>query len=261
MNIKIGIKIKELRKRDNVTQERFAEAIGVTSQAISKWESENGYPDIEYITPIADFFNVSIDYLFDHDTDEKRKKMDEYRGIVKKIQSIQNTSNHLMDLINDILNIPKTNVPEQANHVFIANMGEIKKPINFINEIASGSADTIDIEKKDQAIHQIKEAANHLLGVVNDIMDMAAIQTNKLILTHIKIFPEKIIRRIIDIVSIRANEKRQKLTYHVASDIPPILMGDEGLSATPVLELIPNNNVIYLTFLERRNAAPGLDCL
>ena len=66
MNVKIGIKIKELRKRDNITQELLAEVLGVTNQAISKWESESGYPDIECISSVADFFNVTIDYLFDH---------------------------------------------------------------------------------------------------------------------------------------------------------------------------------------------------
>ncbi|MCL2773644.1 MAG: helix-turn-helix transcriptional regulator [Oscillospiraceae bacterium] len=78
MNIKIGAKIKALRKRDDITQERLAEVLGVTSQAVSKWESENGYPDIEYITPIANLFNVTIDYLFDHDTAEKRRKVQDY---------------------------------------------------------------------------------------------------------------------------------------------------------------------------------------
>jgi transcriptional regulator with XRE-family HTH domain len=78
MNLKIGAKIKALRKRDNVKQERLADALGVTSQAVSRWESENGYPDIEYITPIANFFNVTIDYLFDHDATEKKQKIQDY---------------------------------------------------------------------------------------------------------------------------------------------------------------------------------------
>jgi len=78
MNIKIGAKIKALRKRDDITQERLSDALGVTSQAVSRWESENGYPDIEYIAPIANFFNVTIDYLFDHDMMEKRRKIDDY---------------------------------------------------------------------------------------------------------------------------------------------------------------------------------------
>ena len=78
MNVKIGTKIKVLRKRDDITQERLAEVLGVTNQAVSKWESGSSYPDIEYISPIANFFNVTTDYLFDHDTAEKRRKIDEY---------------------------------------------------------------------------------------------------------------------------------------------------------------------------------------
>ena len=78
MNVKIGKHIKELRNRDGVTQDALAEALGVTGQAISKWENESGYPDIEYITPIANFFNVTIDQLFGHDRSECENKINEY---------------------------------------------------------------------------------------------------------------------------------------------------------------------------------------
>ena len=75
MNVKIGKHIKELRNRDGVTQDALAEALGVTGQAISKWENESGYPDIEYIIPIANFFNVTIDQLFGHDRSESENKI------------------------------------------------------------------------------------------------------------------------------------------------------------------------------------------
>ena len=78
MNVKIGKQIKLLRNRDGVTQDRLAEALGVTSQAISKWENEIGYPDIEYIVPIANFFNVTIDALFEHDRSETESKINQY---------------------------------------------------------------------------------------------------------------------------------------------------------------------------------------
>ena len=78
MNVKIGEKIKTLRKRDDMTQERLAEVLGVTNQAVSKWESGNSYPDIEYISSIANTFNVTIDYLFDHHTEEKQRKIQDY---------------------------------------------------------------------------------------------------------------------------------------------------------------------------------------
>lgn len=78
MNVKIGKQIKILRNRDGVTQERLAEALGVTSQAISKWENEIGYPDIEYIVPIANFFNITVDALFEHDRSESENKINKY---------------------------------------------------------------------------------------------------------------------------------------------------------------------------------------
>ena len=78
MNVKIGKQIKALRNRDGVTQDRLADALGVTSQAISKWENEIGYPDIEYIVPIANFFNVTIDALFEHDRSESESKINQY---------------------------------------------------------------------------------------------------------------------------------------------------------------------------------------
>ena len=78
MNVKIGKHIKELRNRNGVTQDALAEALGVTGQAISKWENESGYPDIEYIIPIANFFNVTIDQLFGHDRSESENKINEY---------------------------------------------------------------------------------------------------------------------------------------------------------------------------------------
>ena len=46
MQLNLGIKIRELRYRDGRTQEAIAEALGVTSQAVSRWESGGSYPDM-----------------------------------------------------------------------------------------------------------------------------------------------------------------------------------------------------------------------
>ena len=86
MNIKIGARIKELRKRHNVTQEQLAEALGVTSQAISRWESESGYPDIEYIIPIANFFKVTADYLLDNGDKTGLLKIEGEDGDTKQVK-------------------------------------------------------------------------------------------------------------------------------------------------------------------------------
>ena len=61
--LSIGKHIAELRKQKGITQETLAEVVGVSGQAVSKWES-GGSPDIELLQPIADYFGVSIDRLF-----------------------------------------------------------------------------------------------------------------------------------------------------------------------------------------------------
>lgn len=63
----IGKRIKELRKAQNLSQEKFAEYFDITPQAVSKWESGAAYPDITIIPSIANYFNVTIDELFDMD--------------------------------------------------------------------------------------------------------------------------------------------------------------------------------------------------
>lgn len=76
MVIKIGQKIKELRKKADVNQEKFAEYLGVTAQAVSKWEVEGCYPDIEILPSIANFFNISIDELMCFDVMKNQEKID-----------------------------------------------------------------------------------------------------------------------------------------------------------------------------------------
>lgn len=73
MTLRLGEKIRFLRKRDGKTQEDLAKALGITCQAVSRWESNAAYPDIELIPAIAHYFDISIDELFGYTSDRERK--------------------------------------------------------------------------------------------------------------------------------------------------------------------------------------------
>ena len=62
---------KKLRKAYGLSQEEIAESLGITSQAVSKWECAQSYPDIELLPQISNIFNVSLDRLILGDTKEK----------------------------------------------------------------------------------------------------------------------------------------------------------------------------------------------
>ena len=67
----ISMRIRELRKQAKLSQEMMAEKIGVSRQAITKWETGLGVPDIENLVAIADLFKLSLDELMGRDIEHE----------------------------------------------------------------------------------------------------------------------------------------------------------------------------------------------
>ena len=72
---RIGGFIKELRKAKGITQEQFAEILGVSGRTVSRWETGNNMPDISLLVEIAEFLEVSIPEIINGE--RKREKMNE----------------------------------------------------------------------------------------------------------------------------------------------------------------------------------------
>ncbi len=73
MQLNLGNNIRQYRRKDKRTQEQLAEVLGVTAQAVSRWESGGSYPDMDLIPSIANFFGVSIDELFGYEGDRNQR--------------------------------------------------------------------------------------------------------------------------------------------------------------------------------------------
>ncbi len=86
MTIYFGENIKRLRKDRELTQDSLANFLGVSFQAVSKWERGETYPDITMLPSIANFFNVSIDDLLGVDKAKKEEKINEYLELYDKIR-------------------------------------------------------------------------------------------------------------------------------------------------------------------------------
>lgn len=86
--MEIGKKIKQLRQNKGVTQETLANALGVTYQAVSRWENGTTMPDITLLPSISIYFGVSIDDLFEF-TDESQ---------FKRIENMMNKKTMLTDV-------------------------------------------------------------------------------------------------------------------------------------------------------------------
>ena len=71
--MELGKKIASYRKNMNITQEALANQLGISNQAVSKWETEQSYPDVELLPKIADIFNITLDELFDREYESAHK--------------------------------------------------------------------------------------------------------------------------------------------------------------------------------------------
>lgn len=79
MKTNLGNKLKELRKGKNISQEKFADFIGVSYQAVSKWENNITSPDILLLPEIARYFGISVDELLEVEQIDADKCFEEYR--------------------------------------------------------------------------------------------------------------------------------------------------------------------------------------
>lgn len=68
----LGEKIALLRSQKKLTQERLAQALGISRASLAKYETNKNEPDLDTIRKIANFFDVSIDYLLDNTTSKKQ---------------------------------------------------------------------------------------------------------------------------------------------------------------------------------------------
>lgn len=75
MTLSFGNTIKELRVKHGLSQEKLAEYLGVAPQSVSKWERNEGYPDITFLIPLAEFFDVTLDTLMGRDETQKELRI------------------------------------------------------------------------------------------------------------------------------------------------------------------------------------------
>jgi CheY-like chemotaxis protein len=133
---------------------------------------------------------------------------------------------------------------EDASHAkseFLANMShEIRTPMNaVIGMTAIGKAAT-EIGRKDYCFGKIEDASAHLLGVINDILDMSKIEAGKLELSPVSFDFEKMLQRVVNVINFRVDEKRQILTVRLDKRVPRMLIGDDQRLAQVITNLLSN---------------------
>jgi signal transduction histidine kinase/DNA-binding response OmpR family regulator len=135
----------------------------------------------------------------------------------------------------------KSDMESRHKSAFLANMShEIRTPMNAIIGMTTIGKTAGDMERMLYCFNKIEDASNHLLGVINDVLDMSKIEANKFELVPDEFDLEKMLQRVVNVVNFRIDEKQQKFSVYVDRAIPRTLIGDEQRIAQVITNLLWN---------------------
>ncbi len=133
---------------------------------------------------------------------------------------------------------------EKANFAksnFLANMShEIRTPMNAIIGMTSIGADAASLDRKDYCFERIGEASTHLLGVINDILDMSKIEANKFELSLTEFDLENMLMRVVNVVNFTVENKKQNFIVNIDRLIPWNIISDEQRIAQVITNFLSN---------------------
>jgi len=137
--------------------------------------------------------------------------------------------------------LEKAQSASRAKSDFLSNMShEMRTPMNAIIGMTLIGKSASDIEKKDYAFEKIEDASSHLLGVINDVLDMSKIEAGKFELSFEDFNIEKLTQKVVNVVNFRVDEKHQLLTVNLDPSIPDSLNGDDQRLAQVITNLLTN---------------------
>lgn len=213
-----------LMKDETVSAERFTDYDGTRSVAYFRQVFNGWY--IGIFTPIANFYN------------------DVYQmGVVLSALGLV-----LMIVLSTLLvrsHMEKLRADEESRSKssFLARMShEMRTPMNAIIGMNNIALETEDMAKIRDCQGKIQGAAEHLLGVINDVLDMSKIEAGKLELAPEAFAVSDMLRKVHNVMEYRIAEKKQDYVVSVDPDVPAFIEADEQRLTQVIANLLSNAN-------------------
>ncbi len=188
--------------------------------------------------------NISLtfetSFRFNHDGAEEN-----FAGVLVPMKDEEQHSGGIMLMFHDVTDLKRSReealAASKAKSAFLSNMShEIRTPMNAIIGMTSIGKREADVARKNYAFEKIENASTHLLGVINDILDISKIESGKMELSHIVFSFSQMLSRVFSVISQKMQDKRQHFSVTLDPEIPETLFGDDQRVAQVITNILSN---------------------
>jgi len=241
----------------NETLHSYKETFPGWEKSLSNGEIKNGpisgmEPEVQTLLAPAGIISILVIPIFINnrfwgfigfdDLRSERVFTSEEEAILRSASLLVANSFIRNSMLQDVLDkSAQLEIASQAKSDFLANMShEMRTPLNAIIGMTLIGKKSNTMDEKIHALNKIGDASSHLLGLVNDILDMAKIEADKLELHPDEFNFEHMLDRVLSVIHFRADEKQQSLTVDVDGKIPNFVVGDDQRLSQVITNILAN---------------------
>ncbi len=169
----------------------------------------------------------------------------DFAGLLVPMKDEQQHGNGTMLMFHDVTDLKRSReealAASTAKSTFLSTMShEIRTPMNAIIGMTSIGKREKDPQRKDYAFEKIEIASTHLLGVINDILDISKIESGKMELSPIVFSFTQMLDRVLSVSTPKMRDKEQRLSVVLDPRIPETLCGDDQRLAQVITNILSN---------------------
>ncbi len=233
-----------------------------SGEFINRRKNGDLYVEYSIITPVRQADGRATHYIaIQEDITERKRVEEELDQHRNHLEVLVNQRSGQIEELNTQLErrVQESEAANRAKSTFLANMShEIRTPMNVIIGLAHLLQRDVTDPMKRQRLDQLCEGANHVLAIINDILDLSKLEVKRLKLDHGDFKLDTVVTMVLRMVGGQAQEKGLALTTQISPSVPAMRLNGDSMRLAQVLINLCGNAI---KFTDHGEVRLSIDCL